>query len=68
MGVRADLTEHTTVVRVTESGFTGDADTVTAKALGSTAGFTKVLGSAKVLLEHGVVVPIEDLAPQPSSD
>ncbi|WP_426564900.1 nitroreductase family deazaflavin-dependent oxidoreductase [Angustibacter sp. McL0619] len=64
----AETSAHATVVRITETGFTGEADTTTAKALGSTAGFTKVLGSAKVLLEHGVVVPIEDLAPQPTSD
>ena len=43
-----------TFVRVTDSGFTGSGDDVTAQALDSLGGFSLVLAGAKALLEHGV--------------
>lgn len=41
-------------VDVTEIGFSGDADALTAHAADSTGGFTMVLCSLKALLEHGI--------------
>jgi uncharacterized protein YndB with AHSA1/START domain len=46
--------EDATFVRITNSGFRGDADAVVQQALGSTAGFTLVLAGLKALLEHGI--------------
>jgi len=43
-----------TYVRIVNSGFTGDADAVLAKALDSVGGFSLVLAAAKAWLEHGV--------------
>ena len=43
-----------TFVHVVNSGFTGDADAVLAKALDSVGGFSLVLAAAKAWLEHGV--------------
>jgi len=47
-----------TCARVVSSGFTGDADTVLAKALDSVGGFSLVLAAAKAWLEHGVELQI----------
>lgn len=43
-----------TFVSVTESGFSGDADKVVARALDSQGGFNLVLAGLKVFLEHGI--------------
>ena len=44
----------TTFVSITNSGFSGDEQTVIQQALGSTEGFTLVLAGLKALLEHNV--------------
>ncbi len=46
--------DERTLVRVVNSGFTGDAETVIATALDSMGGFSLVLAAAKAWLEHGV--------------
>ncbi|WBB53786.1 SRPBCC family protein [Verrucosispora sp. WMMD573] len=46
----------TTLVRVTETGFTGTADEAVAKAIDSMGGFTMVLCACKALLEQGVLL------------
>jgi uncharacterized protein YndB with AHSA1/START domain len=46
--------EHGTVVRVTETGFTGTPAEVTAHLVDTTVGHTKVLCALKALAEHGV--------------
>jgi uncharacterized protein YndB with AHSA1/START domain len=46
--------DGTTFVRITESGFTGDGDTLVKQVTGSTQGFSLVLAGAKALLEHGI--------------
>jgi uncharacterized protein YndB with AHSA1/START domain len=46
--------EEGTVVRVTESGFTGSAEEALAYVAGSTGGYTTALCAAKALLEHGI--------------
>jgi uncharacterized protein YndB with AHSA1/START domain len=46
--------EDRTYVRVVNSGFTGDADEILAKALDSVGGFSLVLAAAKAWLEYGV--------------
>jgi uncharacterized protein YndB with AHSA1/START domain len=48
----------TTYLRITEAGFTGDADTQVARALDSTAGFTFLLSSLKAALEHDVTLRV----------
>jgi uncharacterized protein YndB with AHSA1/START domain len=48
----------TTYLRITETGFTGDADTQVSRALDSTAGFTFVLSSLKAALEHDVTLRV----------
>ena len=48
------LAEDTTFVSITNSGFSGDEQTVIQQALGSTEGFTLVLAGLKALLEHNV--------------
>ncbi len=45
---------ETTFVRITNSGFHGDGDAVTASALDSTGGFALVLAGLKAWLEHGI--------------
>src|SRR5262245_38588559 len=45
---------NTTFVRVSETGFTGDADTLVKHVAASTQGFTLVLAGAKAFLEHGI--------------
>ena len=48
------LEDGTTFVRITESGFSGDADELVTQVTNSTQGFTLVLAGAKALLEHAV--------------
>ncbi len=48
----------TTYVRITETGFTGDADTQVRRALDSTAGFTFLLSSLKAALEHDITLRV----------
>lgn len=43
---------------ITETGFSGDADEVTAHAIDSMGGFTQVLCAAKALLEHDIVLSV----------
>ena len=47
-----------TYVQVTETGLSGDGDTVVSRAIDSTGGFTMVLCALKALLEHGVVLAV----------
>lgn len=42
----------TTMVQITETGFSGDGDAVVTQAMDSMGGFTIVLAAAKALLEH----------------
>lgn len=46
--------DNTTLVNVTNSGFSGDGDEVVKQALDSTGGFTLVLAGAKAFLEHNI--------------
>jgi uncharacterized protein YndB with AHSA1/START domain len=46
--------DGTTFVRITETGFTGDADELVRYVVDSTQGFTWMLAGLKALLEHGV--------------
>ena len=48
------LTDNTTFVSITETGFTGDGDDVVKQALESTGGFTWALAGLKALLEHNI--------------
>jgi uncharacterized protein YndB with AHSA1/START domain len=48
------LTESTTFVTVTNSGFSGTGDEIVKQALDSSEGFAFVLAGAKAWLEHGV--------------
>jgi uncharacterized protein YndB with AHSA1/START domain len=48
----------TTYLRITETGFTGDADTQVSRALESTAGFTFLLSSLKAALEHDITLRV----------
>jgi uncharacterized protein YndB with AHSA1/START domain len=50
--------DDTTYLRVTETGFTGDADTQVSRALESTAGFTFLLSSLKAALEHDITLRV----------
>jgi uncharacterized protein YndB with AHSA1/START domain len=46
--------DGTTFVRISESGFTGEAEDLVKQVADSTQGFTLVLAGLKALLEHGV--------------
>jgi uncharacterized protein YndB with AHSA1/START domain len=46
--------DATTVVRVTNSGFTGDADAIVRSAIDSAGGFSLVIAGLKAWLEHGI--------------
>jgi uncharacterized protein YndB with AHSA1/START domain len=48
------LPDRTTFVRVSESGWTGDADKLIRYVADSTQGFTLMLAGLKALLEHNV--------------
>ena len=50
----APVTDDTTFVRITESGFTGDGDQLAKFVADSTQGFTLTLAGLKAFLEHGV--------------
>jgi uncharacterized protein YndB with AHSA1/START domain len=59
------LTEDTTFVSITNSGFEGDGDEIVKQAVGSTEGFAFVLAGAKALLEHNVELKlVRDRFPQ----
>lgn len=47
-----------TYLRITETGFTGDADTQVSQALESTAGFTFLLSALKAALEHDITLRV----------
>jgi uncharacterized protein YndB with AHSA1/START domain len=47
-------TNDTTFVSITETGFTGDGDSLVQQVTASTQGFTLVLVGLKALLEHNV--------------
>jgi uncharacterized protein YndB with AHSA1/START domain len=46
--------DRTTLVSVTNSGFSGDGDEIVKQALDSTGGFALVLAGAKAFLEHNI--------------
>lgn len=46
--------DNTTLVSVTNSGFSGDGDEVVKQALDSLGGFSLVLAGAKAFLEHNI--------------
>jgi uncharacterized protein YndB with AHSA1/START domain len=46
--------DDTTLVSITNSGFTGNEQSITKQALDSTEGFAFVLAGLKAYLEHGV--------------
>lgn len=46
--------DNTTLISVTNSGFSGDGDEVVKHALDSTGGFALVLAGAKAFLEHNI--------------
>ncbi len=48
------IPDGTTFVRVSESGWTGDADKLVRYAADSTQGFTLMLAGMKALLEHNI--------------
>jgi uncharacterized protein YndB with AHSA1/START domain len=48
----------TTYVHITETGFTGDADTQVRRVTDSTAGFTFLLSSLKAALEHDITLRV----------
>jgi len=45
-------------VHITETGFTGDADTQVRRVTDSTAGFTFLLSSLKAALEHDITLRV----------
>jgi hypothetical protein len=47
-------TDDTTFVAITETGFTGDGDSLVEQVTTSTQGFTLVLAGLKALLEHTI--------------
>jgi uncharacterized protein YndB with AHSA1/START domain len=55
----------TSYLRITETGFTGDADTQIKRALNSTAGFTFLLSSLKAGLEHEITLSVTEDAHPP---
>jgi uncharacterized protein YndB with AHSA1/START domain len=46
--------DKATFVSISETGFSGDADTIVKQATGSTEGFTLVLAGLKAYLEHAI--------------
>jgi len=48
--------DGTTLVSVTNTGFSGDGDEVVKQALDSTGGFTLVLAGLKAFLEHNITL------------
>lgn len=47
-----------TILKIEESGFTGEPEDIVARALDSTGGFNQVVIAVKAYLEHGVAVNI----------
>ena len=47
-------TDDTTFVAITETGFSGDGDSLVQQVAASTQGFTLVLAGLKALLEHNI--------------
>jgi hypothetical protein len=47
-----------TYVHITETGFSGDEDTLVGRVINSTTGFTFLLSSLKAFLEHDVVLRV----------
>ena len=47
-----------TIVRITESGFSGDQSEIVQAALDSTGGFNQVITAAKALLEHNAQINV----------
>ena len=43
-----------TILTIEESGFTGDSESIVARAVDSTGGFNQVVVAAKALVEHGI--------------
>lgn len=52
----AQRPDNTTLVSISERGFSGSGDEVVAQAIDSKGGFTIVLAGLKALLEHGVIL------------
>jgi len=52
--VFSSLSDDTTFVSITNSGFSGDGDEIVRQALDSTGGFALVLAGAKAFLEHNI--------------
>jgi uncharacterized protein YndB with AHSA1/START domain len=50
--------EGDTYVQVTETGFSGDGDTLVQRVIDSTTGFTFLLRSLKAFLEHDIVLRV----------
>jgi uncharacterized protein YndB with AHSA1/START domain len=50
--------DDATYLRITETGFTGDAGTQVTRALDSTAGFAFLLSSLKAALEHDITLRV----------
>jgi uncharacterized protein YndB with AHSA1/START domain len=49
-----DRGDRTTFVSITNSGFSGDGDSMVSQAINSTEGFTFLLAGAKAFLEYGL--------------
>jgi uncharacterized protein YndB with AHSA1/START domain len=66
------ITDDTTFISITNSGFSGGGDKVVALAMDSAAGFELVLAGLKASLEHGIELNLiidrfpDDLVSQPS--
>lgn len=50
--------DASTYVRITETGFTGDADTQVQRAVNSMGGFTFLLSALKAALEHDITLRV----------
>ena len=50
--------DEATIVRITESGFTGDQSEIVQSALDSTGGFNQVVTAAKALLEYNAQINV----------
>jgi uncharacterized protein YndB with AHSA1/START domain len=50
--------DSATIVRIQESGFSGDQSEIVRAALDSTGGFNQVVVAAKALLEHGAHINV----------
>jgi len=53
----ADGDGHT-MLRIEETGYTGDADAIVTRALDSTGGFNQVAVAAKAMLEYGAALNV----------